>query len=75
MFYLIEGDVENLEAKLYALLGSIEIGWDGLNPNACEDILSEGDCPFHNGDYVTYGVNLYIASGYPTVKYYFEMRS
>lgn len=70
IFILIEGDVQNLEAKLYASIGSIEVGWDGLNPNACEDILSVKDCPFQDGDYVTYGVNLYIGSAYPTVKYY-----
>ncbi|ODN04090.1 Epididymal secretory protein E1 [Orchesella cincta] len=60
--------VQSLRAKLYALVLGVPVLWDGINPEACQDIISEGPrCPLSAGDYITYGVNLYVNPIYPTV--------
>ncbi|CAL8118266.1 unnamed protein product [Orchesella dallaii] len=61
-------DVKSLKARLYALVLGVPVLWDGVNPDACQDIISdEPKCPLNSGDYFTYGVNLYVSPVYPTI--------
>jgi len=60
--------VQSLKASLYAIVLGVPIRWDGVNKEACQDIVSDGPkCPLSSGDYITYGVNLYVNPSYPTV--------
>ncbi|CAL8118256.1 unnamed protein product [Orchesella dallaii] len=60
--------VERLEAQLYALIFGAPVKWEGVNPEACEDIVSIPDtCPLRVGAYITYGVKFYVERQYPTI--------
>ncbi|ODN04092.1 Protein NPC2 [Orchesella cincta] len=59
--------VNRLQAELYALVFGAPVKWDGVNPEGCDDIVSIGECPLEAGDYITYGVDLYVSPSYPTV--------
>jgi len=67
MRYLVR-PVASLEARFYAIVLGVPIKWDGVNPDACKDIISDGPrCPLNASDYITYGVTLHVSPSYPTV--------
>ncbi len=50
--------------KLSAEIGAIELPWNGIDPDACENLTTE-KCPLKAGTRYTYKNSLFVAEAYP----------
>ncbi|OXA48529.1 Epididymal secretory protein E1 [Folsomia candida] len=58
-------NTNNLTVKVTGIIDGLELPWNGVPVNGCDDILV-GWCPMAAGDYWTYGVAIKVEPIYPS---------
>ncbi|CAG7835537.1 unnamed protein product, partial [Allacma fusca] len=61
-----------LEPTIYGIIGGIKVGWNGVNKEACQDLLDTNKCPVVAGRTYHYYTSIEILNSYPSTRLTFQ---